>query len=204
LRRLSTVLIVAGVVVLADALTTVVWLEPVTALRAKAQPERPRAGLIRLEDAGPTLADLQALSRAGLLAEARADRRRRARDERRRVPVLARALRRRVTDGRRGRAVARARLDLDLVVVKGSSPGPLRKGPGTFDRAPFPGEHGTCRHRRAPHDLRGAVPRHRRAAQGRLRAGRDALCDDPLPRGGAPHRGPVGPQRAAPGRSRPA
>jgi sortase A len=144
LRRLSTVLIVAGVLVLADALVTVVWLEPVTALRAKISQNGLERDLVRLEDAGPTLADLRALSRAGLLAEARADRRRLARDERRRVPVLARSLRLRVADGHAIGRLRVSRLDLDLVIVKGSGPAPLRKGPGTFDGAPLPGEHGTA------------------------------------------------------------
>jgi sortase A len=144
LRRLSTVLIVAGLLVLADALVTVVWLEPVTALQAKLTQDGLEQDLQRLELAGPTPSDLRALRRAGLLAEARADRRRRGRVARRRVPVLARALRRRAADGDAIGRLRVPRLDLDLVVVKGSTPDPLRKGPGTFDQAPLPGEHGTA------------------------------------------------------------
>jgi sortase A len=147
LRRLSTALILAGVLVLADAVVTVVWLEPVTALRAKLTQDGLERDLDELERLGPTDADLRALQRAGLLAEGRAGHHRRAREARaaqRRVPLLARRLARRVDDGQAIGRLRVPRLDLDLVVVKGSSPAPLRKGPGTFDDTPLPGAHGTA------------------------------------------------------------
>ena len=143
LRRLSTVLIVAGALVLADAVVTVVWLEPVTALRTKLTQDGLERDLERLEALGPTPADLSELRRAGLLDEARVSRDR-ARAARRRVPFLARGLARRVDDGDAIGRLRVPRLDLDLVVVKGSSPAPLRKGPGTFDDTPLPGAHGTA------------------------------------------------------------
>ena len=144
MRRLSTVLILAGALVLADAVITVLWLEPVTALRAKLSQNGLEGDLQALEAAGPTPADVRALRRAGLLAETRAGRAQGLRLARRRVPVLARSLRHRVADGDAIGRLRVPRLDLDLVVVKGSSPAPLRKGPGTFDQAPLPGEHGTA------------------------------------------------------------
>ena len=144
LRRVSTALIVAGALVLVDAAVTVLWLEPVTALRAKLTQDELERDLAELEELGPTPADLRALRRAGLLDETRVSRGRAARVARRRVPVLARRLARRVEDGDAIGRLRVPRLDLDLVVVKGSSPGPLRKGPGTFDDTPLPGARGTA------------------------------------------------------------
>jgi sortase A len=60
------------------------------------------------------------------------------------VPILARRLAGRVDDGDAIGRLRVPRLDLDAVVVKGSSPAPLRKGPGTFDDAPLPGARGTA------------------------------------------------------------
>lgn len=129
LRALSLVLIVAGALVLVDAILTLTWQEPLTAFTAG----RAQAGLEDdLDDLGdelPTAAEVAAL--------------RRVRDERARMAVLARSLRQRSDEGD---AVARLRapdIDLDVVVVQGTEPETLRKGPGMYDRSSYPGSRGT-------------------------------------------------------------
>ena len=144
LRLVSSVLLLTGALALADAALTVAWMEPVTALRTKLSQDGLERDLRSLEDAGPTNADLLALRRAGVVPRARDDRRRAARKAARRVGLLARSLRRRTADGEAVGRIRVPRLDLSSVIVKGSTPGPLRKGPGTFDRAPWPGERGTA------------------------------------------------------------
>ncbi|MBI5105180.1 MAG: class E sortase [Solirubrobacterales bacterium] len=129
LRALSTVLIAAGAIILTDAALTVVWQEPTTALLAKLRQDGLRSDLRELERAGPTPLELKAL--AGL------------RDDRRRLAFLARSLRRRTEPGD---AVARLRIPaigVDKVVVKGSAPEDLRKGPGFYDEVALPGVPGT-------------------------------------------------------------
>jgi sortase A len=144
LRALATTLVVAGVLALADAALTVAWMEPVTALQTKLSQDGLEGDLRRLEASGPTTADQRALRRAGLAPDRRDGRRRASGKARRRVALLARALRRRTADGAAVGRLRVPRLDLTSVLVKGSSPLPLRKGPGTFDDVPWPGERGTA------------------------------------------------------------
>jgi sortase A len=129
LRKLSTVLIAAGVLVLADAAATVLWMEPVTGLQTSLRQRGLRGDLRTLERQGPTRLEARAL--AGMA------------DSDRRVAYLARSLQRRTAPGD---AIARLRiprLGAHFVVVKGSDPSDLRKGPGTFDDTPLPGVGGT-------------------------------------------------------------
>jgi sortase A len=129
LRALSSVLIVAGVLVLADAVLTVVWQEPLTAYVSA----RDQAGLQdefgRLRAVGPTAAETRALRSIPAGST--------------RTAYLARSLRQRAAEGS---AVARLRIPrigVDSVVVQGTRPPDLRKGPGIYDRSSFPGSGGT-------------------------------------------------------------
>jgi sortase A len=129
LHRLSTVLIIAGVLVLVDAVATVLWMEPVTALQTSIRQHRLRGDLSDLDHRAPTAMEARAL--------------RGVTDADRRIAILARSLQQHTAAGD---AIARLkipRLGADFVVVKGSDPGDLRKGPGTFDGTPLPGLHGT-------------------------------------------------------------
>ncbi|HEV7807325.1 MAG TPA: class E sortase [Solirubrobacteraceae bacterium] len=129
LRALSTVLIIAGALMLSDAGLTVAWQEPVSALYAQLVQGRLSDDLRRLEHARPTGADLAAL--------------RSLEGQRTRMAFLARALRR---SAKRGAAVGRIRIDrigVSTVVVDGTDATSLRKGPGIYDDAPFPGAPGT-------------------------------------------------------------
>ena len=129
LRALSTVLIVAGALMLADAGLTLVWQEPVSAIYAKVLQGRLGDDLRKLETRAPTTLDLAALQKLAT--------------ERRRMAFLARRLR---ADSDRGAAVGRIaidRIDADFVLVDGTQGDELRKGPGIYDDVPFPGAAGT-------------------------------------------------------------
>lgn len=129
LRALSTVLIISGVLLLSDAALTVAWQEPVSALYAQIVQGRLGDDLRKLELAKPSARDLAAL--------------RSLESDGRRMAFLARSLRR---TAKRGDAVGRIRIPrigASFVVVKGTDAGSLRKGPGIYDDAPFPGAPGT-------------------------------------------------------------
>jgi sortase A len=129
LRALSTALIVAGVLMLSDAALTVVWQEPLSAVYAWIVQDRLGDDLRKLELRRPSAVDLDAL---GAL-----------RSERRRMAFLGRSLQR---DAPGGEAVGRIiipKLDANVVLVNGTTPGALRKGPGIYEDTPFPGTPGT-------------------------------------------------------------
>jgi sortase A len=123
------VLIIAGAMMLGDAALTVAWQEPVSALYAQIVQGQLGDDLHRLELAEPGAVDLAALRSLAT--------------ERERMAFLARALRRK---SKRGAAVGRiriARIGENAVVVDGTDTASLRKGPGIYDDAPFPGAPGT-------------------------------------------------------------
>ncbi|MDQ3770435.1 MAG: class E sortase [Actinomycetota bacterium] len=133
LRRLSTVLMVTGFLLLADAGLTVVWQEPVSAAYAWFNQRELESSLeqleVELDDGGLSALERQALEELET-------------DELR-IAYLARRLERQ-TDG--GEAVGRLDLpsiDQDFVVVHGSDTESLRKGPGIYDATRFPGVPGT-------------------------------------------------------------
>jgi len=129
LRALSTALIVAGVLMLTDAALTVTWQEPVSAVYAWVVQDRLGDDLRRLELSRPSALDLDALSAL--------------RSERRRMAFLARSLRREAAPGEAVGRIIIPKIDADVVVVNGTRPGSLRKGPGVYDDTPFPGTPGT-------------------------------------------------------------
>jgi sortase A len=129
LRALSTVLIVAGVLLLADGAVTLLWEEPVSSLYAGVQQGKLDDRLAELERAGPTTAERRVLARLP--------------DPQRRLRFAARAALRRAHDGD---PVGRLRADsigLDEVVVEGTGSAALRKGPGHYPSTPLPGARGT-------------------------------------------------------------
>lgn len=129
LRALSTVLIVAGVLMIVDAALTVLWQEPVSAVYADYIQGRLDDDLHELELRRPTAVELAALDAL--------------RSEQRRMAFLARRLR---TTAKPGSAVGRIRIPrigANFVVVAGTDAVSLRKGPGIYDQVPFPGAPGT-------------------------------------------------------------
>ena len=126
---LAALLILAGVLLLADAGVTLVWQEPISALYAQLKQESLGGDLRALDRAKPTLQTRQTLARLH--------------EERRRVTYLARALER---QAKAGSAVGRIRIPaigVSFVVVKGTGTSELENGPGIYPQTSFPGIPGT-------------------------------------------------------------
>ena len=129
LRTFSTVLIVAGVLLVADAILTVVWQEPFSALYAKLQQDRLSDELDELAGEPQSRLERQALAALD--------------DDASRLAFRARALKRSATDGQPVGRLAIPRIDLSTVFVEGTGTAPLRKGPGHYPGTPLPGAPGT-------------------------------------------------------------
>jgi sortase A len=129
LRAISTLLIAAGTLVLADGVATLAWQEPITAIYARMQQERLGDELAALEHAAPAPVERRALARLP--------------DPRRRLGFAARALARR---SKPGDPVGRLRvpaIGLSTVVVQGTDGDDLRAGPGHYLETALPGQRGT-------------------------------------------------------------
>jgi len=126
LRALSTVLIVAGTMLLLDAGLTLVWQEPVSALYAK-YTQHALAGQL----------DEQDLSGLQLRALAR------LRNEQRRIAFLSRVARRDANEGDALGRIKIKRIGIDFVMVQGTDSATLRKGPAHYEDTPLPGTRGT-------------------------------------------------------------
>ena len=125
-RALSTLLIVAGALLLADGVATLAWKEPVTAVYARVQQER--------------LADeLDALERAPVEQRVLAQ----LPDPRRRLGGAARALARRSEPGDPVGRLSVPAIGLSTVVVEGTGGAELRAGPGHYPGTALPGGRGT-------------------------------------------------------------
>jgi sortase A len=129
LRALSTLLIVAGALLLADAALTLLWQEPVSALYTQLQQGKLQDRLQELERAPLNPVDRRALDRLS--------------DPRRRLAFAARAFEKRLSPGDPIGRLRAPDASIDDVVVQGTDAGPLRKGPGHYPATPLPGEHGT-------------------------------------------------------------
>jgi len=130
LRGLSSVLLVAGSLLVADAAATVLWQEPVTAFLSSRTQAGLGSDLEDLEAAGPTSVERRAL--------------RTLPSPDRRVAFLARSLQRRAKPGEAVGRVQIPAIGLSEVVVAGSQPADLRKGPGFYDDIGLPGVPGTA------------------------------------------------------------
>jgi sortase A len=129
LRALSTVLIVAGVILLADAGLTLVWQEPVSAVYAHLQQSRLDAGLAELERAPLAPHERRALDKIS--------------DPRRKLAFRARALARRLEAGDPIGRIVMPSIGVSEVVVEGTGTGDLRAGPGHYPQTPLRGARGT-------------------------------------------------------------
>jgi sortase A len=129
LRTLSTVLIIAGALLLVDAGLTVAWQEPVSALYAQVTQDRLGGDLEDLENSRLPPADRRALERLGT--------------DKRRLAFLARSLKRRRQEGEASGRVRIPAIGARYVLVDGTDPSTLRKGPGLFPESPYPGAPGT-------------------------------------------------------------
>jgi len=129
LRLLSTLLIVSGSLLLADAGATLVWEEPVSSLYAQFQQGDLQGQLDRLERVKPTPVEEKALKKLP--------------DPKRRLAFAARSLDRRTDEGDAVGKLLIDRIGLSSVVVEGTDAGDLRKGPGHYPGTPLPGQRGT-------------------------------------------------------------
>jgi sortase A len=129
LRGLSTVLIITGSLLIADAGLTLVWQEPLSALYAKYNQGKLADDLHDLELRQLTQSELRALGRLDT--------------ERRRVAYLARRLRRTAKDGQAIGRIKIPKIGANFVVVHGTDTASLRKGPGHYPETPMPGAPGT-------------------------------------------------------------
>jgi sortase A len=129
LRALSTLLIVAGALVLADGVATLVWQEPVTAVYARVQQEHLGDELEALERAEPAPAARRVLARLP--------------DPRRRLGFAARELARRSDPGDPVGRLRAPTIGVSTVVVDGTGAGELRSGPGHYPDSALPGQRGT-------------------------------------------------------------
>ncbi|HYI19878.1 MAG TPA: class E sortase [Solirubrobacteraceae bacterium] len=114
LRRLSTLLIVGGIVLLLEAGLTLLWQEPATAVYARVQQHRLAEEIAQAERSAPP----------------------------RTPPDLAPAARRAARRLEAGDAVGRLEIPaigLETVVVEGTDPGELRSGPGHYPGTALPG-----------------------------------------------------------------
>jgi sortase A len=120
LRILSTALITAGLVVLADAVTTLVWQEPVSAAYGTFQQGRASDELEELED------DFSTEVAGGLPVD-------------KRVRILAKRFEREISNGDAIGRLKIPRIDLDKVVMNGTDTATLQVGPGRYPQTPLPG-----------------------------------------------------------------
>ncbi len=126
---LSIALITAGLVVLADAGTTLLWQEPMSAAYGSLQQGKAADDLAKLEDEFPTAADLAQLE--GVEGDAA------------RASILAGLFAQRVHQGQGIGRMHIDRINLDIVVVQGTDTASLQKGPGHYEKTAFPGQGST-------------------------------------------------------------
>jgi sortase A len=128
LRTLSTLLIVAGALLLADAAATLLWQEPLSALYGRIQQGKLEDRLSALEKAPLAAVDRRALRRL---------------DASRRLAFAARSLARRSDDGDPVGRIRMPSIGVEEVFVEGTGTGDLRRGPGHYPATPLPGQRGT-------------------------------------------------------------
>jgi sortase A len=129
LRLLSSVLIVTGVLLVADAIVTVVWQEPITAIYGKVKQNELGGDLKKLDRAPLSPAE------RGVLKALHSDQQR--------IAFLARSMRRRIHDGQAIGRIEIPHIGANYVMVEGTDAASLRKGPGHYPATPLPGMPGT-------------------------------------------------------------
>ena len=129
LRPVSSVLLVVGMLLLADAVVTLVWQEPLSALYAHLQQGKLDDGLAKLEGAEPTAIDRKVLRNLDGLD--------------RKLAYAARALNRRTGHGQPLGRIRMRSIGVNAIVVAGTDTASLRRGPGHYPATPLPGAPGT-------------------------------------------------------------
>jgi sortase A len=129
LRFLSTVLIMAGMLLVVDAVLTVVWQEPVSSLLAQRSQHELSGQLAKTERVLLKPAELQALQALP--------------GTQRRLAYAARRLQEQTPQGDAIGRIEMPTIDKSYVVVAGDDADDLRKGPGAYPETPLPGRGGT-------------------------------------------------------------
>jgi sortase A len=128
-RIISTMLITAGLVVLADAGLTLVWQEPLSAAYGSLQQGEAEDDLRVLESEYPTEEDLAAIEGVSRVAA--------------KARILADRFEPRLREGEGIGRIEIPRIDQDIVIVQGTDTASLRKGPGHYKSTSLPGQPGT-------------------------------------------------------------
>jgi sortase A len=129
LHQLGTVLVLAGAMLLADALATIVWQEPLSAAYNAVTQDALAGDLEQLERAQPSVVESRALDKLASTT--------------RRMAFLGRSLRREAEPGEAIGRIRAPRGKIDSVIVEGTDPAELRKGPGLYESTVYPGVGGT-------------------------------------------------------------
>jgi sortase A len=129
LRTLSGLLLMAGILLLADAVSTLVWQEPVSALYSHLQQGKLDDRLAQLEHTPPDPAEKRLLARM--------------RNPSQRLAYRARSLDRHVKPGDPLGRIRMASIGVSSVLVAGTQASSLRRGPGHYPDTPLPGGAGT-------------------------------------------------------------
>jgi sortase A len=128
LRTFSVVLIAAGALLLADAVVTLLWQEPLSALYGHIQQRKLEHKLAEIERAPLAAVDRRAIAKL---------------DQGRRLMFAARALSRSSREGDPLGKIEIPEIGVSDVFVEGTGTADLRKGPGHYPATPLPGLHGT-------------------------------------------------------------
>jgi sortase A len=125
LRDLSLVLVIAGVLLLADAAATLLWQEPLSAVIALIKQGGIDERYLSYRHAPLSRLDLEALANM--------------KKARQRVAFLARQEARQVNRGQAIGTIALPKFSSQFVVVQGTDEASLQKGPGHYPQTAFPG-----------------------------------------------------------------
>lgn len=123
-RVLAWLLVVLGVLALADAALTLAWREPITALIAALREGGVEHQLAVVERESPSHAEQEALVKL--------------RAQRRRVRFLAQRLEDKAKDGSAVGRITIPHIHISYAMVKGSGESELELGPGVYSKAEFP------------------------------------------------------------------
>jgi sortase A len=129
LRSLAVLMILVGALALLDAVVTLVWQEPISALYATLRQDHLSGALSKVEHAAPTPVERRALASL--------------RDERARIAFLAGELERHAGNGSPVGRIVIPELGASYVVVNGTDTEDLKSGPGIYAETSFPGISGT-------------------------------------------------------------
>jgi sortase A len=129
LRALALLLIFVGALALLDALVTLVWQEPFSALYATIRQDHLSDDLRAAERAEPTPVERRTLASLA--------------DQSARIAFLAAELERHTGNGAAVGRIVIPRVDASYVIVKGTDTDDLISGPGIYSETHFPGVPGT-------------------------------------------------------------